>query len=261
MLGVEDEREVERLGLQARTLAVLADEGEDVLGRTLQGVRIAEHEGMAEVVVGLRLVGVGDHRREAGDELHGLAQVRLDVEEVGRRVVGVGRQDRAGKGVHEILARRADERVLLEAVRQAAVFREEGLPFSELAPGGQFAEQEQVRAFLEAETLLGLAVLHEVHHVDAPVEELARHGHLLAFAHHVAVDRANRGQPHEDARPVAIAKPTLDVVLLVQRGVKRICAPHIGGTCLQPGRINHRLRPSLSSYFFQSPFAVLKVVV
>ena len=238
VFGVQDERQVKRLRLEARALAILADEREEVLGRALERVRIAQHQRVPEMVVGLRLVGVGGHGRESGDELDGLAEVRLDVQQVRRRVVGVGTKHRAGEGVHEVLARRTDDRVLLESVGKPAVFGKQRLPFRQV---GEFPEKKQVGALLEPEALFGLAVPHEIADVDAAVEELSGNGHLLAFAHHIAVDGANGGEADQHARAVAVAKPPLHVVLLVQRGINRICAPNIRGTRFQPCRINHLL--------------------
>ena len=166
---MEDEREVERLGLERRVAPVLADEREEVLRRAVRGVGVAHHERAPEVVVGLGLVGVGGDRGETRDQFHGLAEVRLDVEKVGRGVVCVGGKDGARDGVHDVLAWRTHDRVLLEALGQAAVLRENRLPLLEALARGELAEKEQVCGLLEAEAALLLAVAHEVLHVDAAV--------------------------------------------------------------------------------------------
>ena len=131
------------------------------------------------------------------------------------------------------------DRLFLEAVGKTSVLGEKLLPLRELRRSGQLAEEQQVGAFLEPEAPLAFTGAHEVDHVDAPVEELAGNGLLLPFRDDVAVDVADGRQAHQHARAVRVAKPALHVVLLVQRGVDRVHAPHVVGARLQPNRINH----------------------
>ena len=131
------------------------------------------------------------------------------------------------------------DRLFLEAVGKTTVFGQESLPLRELGRRGQLAEEQQVGAFLEPETLLALARADEVDHVDAPVEELSGDGLLLPFRDDVAMDVADGRQAHQHARAVRVAKPALHVVALVQCGVDRVHAPHVVGARLQPNRINH----------------------
>ena len=241
VLCVEDEREVERLRLELGVLAVLADEAEQVLRRSFFGIGVTQHEGVAQVVVGLRAVRVGGDRRERGDQPHGLAEVRLEVEGVGVLVVGVGGQHRARDGVHQVLAGGADDGLLLEAVGQAAILGEDLLPVGKLLLGREPAEQEQVGAFLEAEPVVLLAAAHQVHHVEASVEQLAWHGLLLAFGHNVAVHVADAGEAHQHASAVGIAQTPLNAVLVVQRGVDRVHFPHVFCARGEEFRVYHLL--------------------
>ena len=88
------------------------------------------------MVVRLGAVGIGCYRRERGNQPHGLSEVSLQVERVRILVVRVGRQHRAGDGVHQILTRRADDGFLLETVRQAAILAKDRLPLRKLSLRG-----------------------------------------------------------------------------------------------------------------------------
>ena len=239
MFGVENEREVERLRLQRRVGAGLADEQQQVLGGGLFRIRIANHQGMAAMVVRLGLIGVRRDGRESRDQLHRLPQIGLEVEEIGGRVVGIGSQHGAGDGVHQILARTANDGILLEAFRQSPMLGQNGAPFVELRPRGQDAEQQQIGRLLVAKALLRRTSRDQIVHVDATVEQLARNGLLLAFVHDIAMDVADGGQPHEDACAVLVAETALDAVARIQGRVDGIGPEHVVGTRLQPDRVDH----------------------
>ena len=112
------------------------------------------------------------------------------------------------------------------------MLREYRLPLGE--PGGrrELPEEQQIGSLLESEAPLPLARAHNVLDVDAAVVQRARHGQLLALVNHVAMHVADGRQPHQNARPVAVAQAPLDVVPLVQRRVYLVRAPNVLGARL-----------------------------
>ena len=138
VLGVEYEREVERLGLELRVLPVLAHEHQQRFGRRLRWVGVANHQRPAVMVVGLRLVCVGDDRRNGADEVHRLFKALVERQVVGRPL-GVERireKYGAGEGVHDVLRRVLHDRVFLESVGKLPVLADALLPVDELPRGG-----------------------------------------------------------------------------------------------------------------------------
>ena len=229
VLGVQDQRQVQRLRLEPGVAPALAREHEDVLGGRLRRVGVADHQRAAVVVVGLRLVGVGGDGRNRADEVNGLREAGLERQVVGRGagVIGVGEEHRAGERIHEVLRRVLHDRVLLEAVGELAVGADAVLPVDELTRRRQLAEEEQVRGLLVAEPVLAAVGLHDVAHVDAAVVQLARHRAPLAFVHHVAVHVADCGKPHQHTDAGVVAQTPLDPVLAVEGRVDVVLRPYL----------------------------------
>ena len=247
VLGVKDERKVERLRLQPRVAAVLADHRQEVLRRGLPGVRVTEEERRAVVVVRLRLEGVGRDRRDGANEIDGLLQTLLDGEVVGipLGIERVCEKDGARDGVHEVLRRVVHDGVFLEPVRKLAVGAEHVLPLDQLPHVGKPSEEQQIGRLLVAEAVLALVGPHDVPHIDAAIVELARDGLLLAFGDHIAMDVSDGGQPHENACAVAVAKATLHIIFLIQRRIDPINLPDLVRMRLQPFVVNnHQLSVS-----------------
>ena len=241
VLSVKDEREVERLRLQPRVAAILADHRQEVLRRGLPGIGVAEEERRAVVVVRLRLEGVGRNRRDGADEVDGLLQALLDGEVVGISlgIERVGEQDGARDGVHEVLRRVMHDRVFLEPVRKLAVGAEHVLPLDQLPRVGKFAEEQQVGRLLVAEAVFAPVGGDDVLDVDAAIVELTRDGLLFAFRDHVAMDVADGGQSHENARAIAIAKATLHIIFLIQRRIDPVNLSDHVRVRLQPFAIDY----------------------
>ena len=138
VLGVEDEREVERLRLEPRVLPVLAHQHEQRLGRRLRRVGVAYHQRPAVMVMGLGLVCVGDDRRNGANQVHRLFEAFVERQVVGRpfRVERIREEDGAGEGVHDVLRGILHDRGLLEPVRKLPVLADALLPVDELPRGG-----------------------------------------------------------------------------------------------------------------------------
>ena len=73
MLGVQDERHIEHLGLESGERAVSAESPEQHLGGGLAALGIMDEQARAAGIVIIRLIRVDRQQREQGDELEALA--------------------------------------------------------------------------------------------------------------------------------------------------------------------------------------------
>ena len=201
VFGVQNQREVERFGLEMGVAAVFAGKEKYVLGGRLLGVGVSYHQRFTAVVVGLGLVRVSGDRWHGADHLDRLLKALLDGEVVGVAVIveRIGEKNRPRDRVHDVLGRIAKDRILLEAIGKLAVLADPVLPVHKLARGRQLAEKQQVRGLFVAEAVFAAVGGHDILHADAAIVQFAFDGLLLAFAHHVAVDVAYRGETHEHA--------------------------------------------------------------
>ena len=181
-----------------------------------------EVEGLVVVVVALHGEGVGHDDGHPGDELDGLPQLVGQGHIVGVVVIGVQSQHRAGQLVHHVGTGGLDDHVLGEHMGQGVVVAEHLLEGGQLLPGGQGAEQEQIGGLLKAEPVLPHEAVHQLLHIDAPVDQLAGGGEALPVLEVVAQHVADLGHARHDAGAVGVAETPLHPIALVIRRVNLV---------------------------------------
>ena len=167
-------------------------------------------EGLAVDIVPLGLIGVGRDEREARDELDRLAREIFHGGVVRVVVIGIEIHDAAAELVHDVVARVAQDVVLLKALGQIARLLEQEVELLQLIARGQMADEQQIGDLLIAEGAGLLVGGDDVLHADAAVIELAGHGLAHAVLHIIALDGADVAHARDDAGAVGIAQAVFD---------------------------------------------------
>jgi hypothetical protein len=89
MLGVEDEAEVEKMGLLGRVLLIRAKGVEKILGEGYVVTRIVEDKALTVIVVAFDGKGVGYNDGGARGQLHAVAEHIGQLAAVGILVIGI----------------------------------------------------------------------------------------------------------------------------------------------------------------------------
>ena len=118
VVGVKNEAQIQQIRLQPGVLGVFADHHQKAFGRGFAVLGVAQEQALAQVVMGLDLIGIGRHHRVAGDQVDALPQYVGERDVVGLVVVDVRGQNGPRQAVHDVLAGRADDRCFLEAIGQ-----------------------------------------------------------------------------------------------------------------------------------------------
>ena len=172
-------------------------------------------------------VGVGHDKGHTGHYGHRLAQHIGGGGIVGAGVVGIQSQHAAGQLIHQIVGRGLEHHVLVEARGQLARLLQQGAELVVLGLIGQRAHQKQIHHFLIAEGAGFQVGLHNVRGIDAPVIQLAGHGHSLAVDNGVALHAAHAGDAYNNAGAVGISQPPLHVHMGVLTFVNGVGALNI----------------------------------
>ena len=214
VLHVEDEGDVQGLGLQLGVGHVVAEHPQDILRGGQAGVRPVDVHAVVVLIVVVGVVGV--HRqhgklRDQPDTLpDGVAQAAVDL------VVVVGQGEHApGHGVHDVPGGGLHDHVPGEVGGQGPAVGQDGGELRQLLRGGHLAEDQQVGDFLKAE-LLGPQAADEVLDVVPPVPQLPLAGHALAPHVLEGDDFGDVGQAREDPHAIGVPQAPVDPVLLEQ---------------------------------------------
>src|SRR5574344_357786 len=195
------------------------------------------------MIVVLRLVGVRRNRRDRPDEVNRLLEALFEREVVGIvvRIERIGEEDRAGKGVHEILRGMLHDGIVLEPVRELAIGAELLIPVGELSLRRKLSAQQQVSRLLVAKAALSLVRTDNVLDVDSAIEKLAGNSLLLAFGHHISMNISNGRQSHQNAGAVIIAQAALYTLLRVQSRIDVVNRTDLFGLLFEPFFVYHCL--------------------
>ena len=214
VVGVEDERRVERTGLQLGILLVGAQEVQDVLRHRQLRIGDVQVEVMP-LPRAVGLVAVDGQLRRVRNQLQTLAQGVRQADVIGGVIVAVERQNGAGERVHHVAGRDLHDDVAHEAARQAAVIVQQTAELLELCRGRQFAEEQQVNRLLKAEALVPERAIHQLAHVVPAVVQHALTGDGVVAVNGVALDLGDASQARQHAAAVGIAQAALDVIFLI----------------------------------------------
>ena len=88
-----------------------------------------------------------------------------------------------------------------------------------MLPGGQGPEEEQIGGLLKAKAVLADEAVHQILHVNAPVDQLAGGGQLLPVLEVVAKHVTDLGDPCHNAGTVGVTQAPLDLVTLIIGGI------------------------------------------
>ena len=215
VLGVDDHAQVQELCLLGGKFVVVPHRPEEIFRHGQPRLGTVEVEAFVVVVVPFGGVGVGHDLGGPGHQDHGSPQFAGKRHVLGVIIVGVEGEHRPAQFVHHVGAGGLQDHVLGEHGRQVVVGLHEGLKVRQPLLGGQGAEEEQVGGLGVAEAALGGKALDELGHVDAPVDELAGHGHPLPVLDVVAPDVGDLSDPGHHAGAVGVAQAPLDLPLVV----------------------------------------------
>ncbi len=214
MLGVQDEHQVQQPRLFGRKFVVLAQHVQEVFRNGHAFLGHMNEQGFPVVIVTLDREGVRHDDGQTPNQLDGLADKVFRRQPVRIRIIGIQREHAAGELVHDVVARRLDDHILGKPFRQDARCGQDGIVAPQLLFRRQMAKKQQVGHLFVAKGSLCLMRFHQVHDVDAPVEELARFGRRHAVNHLITAHAADLGDARDDARAVGIAQAALDALVI-----------------------------------------------
>ena len=156
-------------------------------------------------------VGVGHDGGEGPDEPHRLEQQVFHRGVVRIVVVGIQGQHAPGQLVHNIPAGMLHDHVLGKAVGQLLGLVHDLVEVGHLSLGGQVAHEQQEGHLFKAEGVCLPVGLHDLVELNAPVVQLAGHGHPDAVLDHVALNGTHLGDADGHAGAVAVAQAPLHI--------------------------------------------------